>query len=161
MDVQAIFALVSADVLILSVCAVALSLVALRVNVAIPAAMVLALFLSNALQPLLIQTVGVAGTLGSTANIASFSVCAAVLFVIFLRLLTRHFHEEATFTGAILAGGAGTIGVLAAWVSNPFLQSVHAFGSPFTTWITTASVLLWIFASLIVLGFAQRQSRWI
>ncbi len=161
MNLDAIFALVSVDIIILLCVAVVLALVALRLNVVIPATLVLSLFLTTVLLPLLNGTALIGTTFASSSPLIAFLVLFVLLAIIFFRLLTRHMREEATLTGALLSGAAGTVGIFAAWVQTPLLHSIHTFNPPLTAWFTAGTLLLWIFGSLIALGIAQRQSRWI
>ncbi len=161
MNLDAIFALVSVDIIVLLCVAVVLALVALRLNVAIPATFVLAFFFAKVLLPLVSDTVFIGSTFTNLSPIIAFLVLFAFLAILFFRLLTRHMHEEATLTGALLSGAAGTIGIYASWVQTPLLHTVHQFNTPLTAWFTSGTLLLWIFGSLIALGVAQRQSRWI
>ncbi len=161
MNLDAIFALVSVDIIILLCVSVVLALVALRLNVVIPATLVLSLFLTTVLLPLVNGTVFIGATFASSSPLIAFLVLFVLLAIIFFRLLTRHMREEATLTGALLSGAAGTVGIFAAWVQTPLLHSIHTFNPPLTAWFTAGTLLLWIFGSLIALGIAQRQSRWI
>ncbi|MBP9669220.1 MAG: hypothetical protein KBE09_02930 [Candidatus Pacebacteria bacterium] len=161
MNLDAIFALVSVDVIILLCVGVVLALISLRFNVTVPATIVLSLFLASSLQPLFLSTMFVSGALSGASPAIAFWVLFLLLAAIFFRLLTRHFSEEATLSGSLLAGLGGAVGIFAAWVHTPQLHSIHTFSASIAHWVTPGSVLLWILASLLILGFAQRQSKWI
>lgn len=122
------------------------------------------LFLAFLIIPLLLTLLPKTWLIGGFINTIPATITAAVLIALVFILVTRMtpdaYNEGGRPLEALLAGVATTIGVIALWAQTP-LENVLPTPTLLLPWFGSEFALLWIIASLVLLGLARRNARWL
>ncbi len=150
------FTSVPLDWFIPVICAVLITLDALRGSTARAAALALALPSASLLAGFVSNTAYFSGVASGSPMVQGGVFLALVIALFVLSYRMMGFSDNSGPLQALLAGLGTTLIAVSIWTSSESLQSLWEFGPSISAVFSDSYRLMWILAGLVLVGFARK-----